>query len=36
MLAIADGVTEQSRLDCQIQFTEAMDGLVIRLPEGQH
>lgn len=36
MLAIADGVTEHSRLGCQIQVTEAMDGLVIRLPEGQH
>ena len=25
-----------SRLSCQIPMTEALDGLVVRLPEGQH
>lgn len=36
MLAIADGIQDNSRLGCQIAVTEAMDGLVVRLPLGQH
>jgi 2Fe-2S ferredoxin len=36
MLSIADNVQENSRLGCQIQTTDAMDGLVVRLPSGQH
>ncbi|MBE3637610.1 2Fe-2S iron-sulfur cluster-binding protein [Mangrovicoccus algicola] len=31
----ASEVTQTSRLSCQIRLTEAMDGLVIRLPEAQ-
>ncbi len=36
MLAIADNIQENSRLGCQIPVTEALDGLVVRLPLGQH
>jgi len=36
MLAIADDIQENSRLGCQIPVTEAMDGLKVRLPVGQH
>lgn len=36
MLAIADDVRDTSRLGCQITITEDMDGLVVRLPMGQH
>lgn len=36
MLAFADGAAENSRLGCQITVTAAMDGLVVRLPAGQH
>ncbi len=36
MLAIADDVRDNSRLGCQITVTEEMDGLVVRLPLGQH
>ena len=36
MLAIADSVNEHSRLGCQIQVTAEMDGLVVKLPLGQH
>jgi 2Fe-2S ferredoxin len=32
MLDLAWGLTETSRLGCQITVTEALDGLVIRLP----
>lgn len=31
----ASEVTATSRLSCQIKLTEAMDGLVIHLPEAQ-
>lgn len=33
MLDLAYGLTETSRLGCQITLTEALDGLVVRLPE---
>lgn len=36
MLAIADDTREDSRLGCQIVVTEDMNGLVVRLPQGQH
>ena len=36
MLSIADNVRDNSRLGCQIEVTEAMDGLVVQLPTGQH
>lgn len=34
MLDLAFGLTKTSRLGCQIIMTEALDGLVVRLPEG--
>jgi ferredoxin, 2Fe-2S len=36
MLTLTDGFTPSSRLACQIQITDAMDGLVLRMPAGQH
>lgn len=36
MLDFAEGVTETSRLSCQIQVTADLDGLVVRLPAAQH
>lgn len=35
MLDFAYEVNEGSRLSCQIKVTEAMDGLVVRIPERQ-
>lgn len=35
MLEFADGVEPNSRLSCQIKVTEALEGLVLRLPERQ-
>jgi 2Fe-2S ferredoxin len=35
MLECALDVQENSRLTCQIRITEALDGLVIRLPKSQ-
>jgi ferredoxin, 2Fe-2S len=32
MLDLAFGLTETSRLGCQIVMTDALDGLVVRLP----
>lgn len=32
MLDLAVGLTKHSRLGCQIVMTEALDGLVVRLP----
>ena len=34
MLDLAFGLTKTSRLGCQIILTEALDGLVVSLPEG--
>ena len=34
MLDLAFGLTTTSRLGCQIRMTEALDGLVVRLPVG--
>ncbi len=34
MLDLAFGLTETSRLGCQIIITEALDGLVVELPAG--
>ena len=34
MLDLAFGLTRTSRLGCQIILTEALDGLVVSLPEG--
>ena len=36
MLEFAEGVEANSRLACQIQMTDRLDGLVLRLPEAQH
>jgi 2Fe-2S ferredoxin len=35
MLDFAEDVRENSRLSCQIPVTEALDGLVVRMPEKQ-
>jgi 2Fe-2S ferredoxin len=36
MLDFADDVKPNSRLCCQIRVTDALDGLVVRIPESQH
>ena len=36
MLDFAENVQENSRLSCQIKVTDALDGLVVRMPESQH
>ena len=36
MLSFAAVAQPNSRLSCQIKMTEALDGLVVRMPEGQH
>ena len=36
MLSFAALAQPSSRLSCQIKVSEALDGLVVRLPEGQH
>jgi 2Fe-2S ferredoxin len=36
MLSFAAVTQADSRLSCQIPVTEALDGLVVRMPEGQH
>ena len=36
MLDFANDVEANSRLSCQIKVTEALDGLVVRLPKSQH
>ena len=36
MLDFAQNVQPNSRLSCQIKVTDALDGLVVRMPESQH
>jgi 2Fe-2S ferredoxin len=36
MLEFAEAVEVNSRLACQIKVSDALDGLVVRLPESQH
>ena len=36
MLNFAATTQPNSRLSCQITITEALDGLVVSMPEGQH
>jgi 2Fe-2S ferredoxin len=36
MLSFAALAQPNSRLSCQLKITSALDGLVVRLPEGQH
>ena len=36
MLDFAENVEPNSRLSCQIKVTDALDGLIVRMPESQH
>jgi ferredoxin, 2Fe-2S len=36
MLSFAAVTQENSRLACQIQVSDALDGIVVRMPAGQH
>jgi 2Fe-2S ferredoxin len=36
MLSFAAVAQPDSRLSCQIKVTEALDGMVVRMPDGQH
>ncbi len=36
MLQLAEGVTENSRLSCQITVDDSLNGLTVRMPESQH
>jgi 2Fe-2S ferredoxin len=36
MLDFAEEVAPNSRLSCQIRVSEALDGLIVRLPRSQH
>jgi ferredoxin, 2Fe-2S len=36
MLSFAAVTQDNSRLSCQIKMREELDGLVVRMPEGQH
>ena len=36
MLDFAENVEPSSRLSCQIKVSADLDGLVVRMPEGQH
>jgi 2Fe-2S ferredoxin len=36
MLSFAAVTQPDSRLSCQIQVTPELDGLIVRMPEGQH
>jgi len=36
MLDFAENVQPNSRLSCQIRVSDALDGLIVRLPQSQH
>ena len=36
MLDFAENVQPASRLACQLKVSDALDGLVVRMPESQH
>ncbi len=36
MLDFANGTQPTSRLSCQIPVSDALDGLIVRMPESQH
>ena len=36
MLSFAAVTQDNSRLSCQIEMREELDGLIVRMPEGQH
>jgi len=35
MLEVADGVEDNSRLACQVEITDTLDGLIVTTPESQ-
>ena len=36
MLDFAENVEPSSRLSCQIKVSDALEGLIVRMPESQH
>jgi len=36
MLQLAEGVSDNSRLSCQITLDDELDGIAVRMPESQH
>jgi len=36
MLSFAAAAQPNSRLSCQIAMREELDGLIVRMPDGQH
>ena len=36
MIGLIDNTAPASRLACQIRITEELDGLILRMPAGQH
>ena len=36
MLDFADNVEPNSRLSCQIKVSDALNGLIVRMPQSQH
>jgi len=36
MLEFAENIQSNSRLSCQIVVSDALDGLIVRLPQSQH
>jgi len=36
MLDFAENVEASSRLSCQIKVSDALEGLIVRMPESQH
>lgn len=36
MLQLAEGVEDNSRLACQIDVSDALDGMIVHMPESQH
>ena len=36
MLDFAENVEPTSRLSCQIKVSDALDGLIVRMPQSQH
>lgn len=36
MLQLAEGVADNSRLSCQINVDDSLEGLTVRMPESQH
>lgn len=36
MLEVVESVRDNSRLSCQLEVTDALDGLIVHLPESQY